>query len=165
MNDATTPTTSKYLANAEVRDGCWGWTGAVDGKGYGAIKAHHNGASSLVKAHRVSYELHIGPIPPGMFIDHVCHTRTCTNPGHLRLATNKQNQENRAGANRNSVSGVRGVSWNTERKKWVGVVSHNGKTYRVGRFNSVADAERAVTSKRIELFTHSSMDTPSANPG
>lgn len=152
MKDATT----KYWARAVVQEGCWGWSGTVNSKGYATMKEFIRGAWRPSLAHRISYELQVGPIPAGMFVDHACHTRACTNPHpkHLRLATNKQNQENRAGANRNSKSGVRGVSWNKERRKWLGIVSHNGKNHSVGRFDSIEAAEQAVIAKRRELFTH-----------
>ena len=151
-------TKAKYWEKTVVKDGCWGWTGAVGSHGYGAIRVAKQDGGSQAKAHRVSYELHIGPIPAGAFVDHVCHTRSCTNPEHLRLATNKQNQENRSGANRNNSSGVRGVTWDADRSKWAGVVFHNGKPYRAGRHDTIEAAEVAVIAKRLELFTHSNMD-------
>ncbi len=45
----------------------------------------------MLLAHRVSYELHKGPIPDGLFIDHICRTRCCVNPNHLRAVTHAQN--------------------------------------------------------------------------
>ncbi|WP_192630211.1 HNH endonuclease signature motif containing protein [Lysobacter sp. OAE881] len=43
------------------------------------------------QAHRVSYRLHVGPIPVGLEIDHKCSTRSCINPTHLRAVTHRQN--------------------------------------------------------------------------
>jgi hypothetical protein len=42
-------------------------------------------------AHRVSYELHKGPIPEGLVIDHLCRVRHCVNPDHLRAVTHAVN--------------------------------------------------------------------------
>lgn len=127
-------------------DECWEWTGSVIPAGYGMVKR------SL--AHRVAYELHTGPIPPGMVIDHICHTRTCTNPRHLRLATNKQNGENRAGLPRHSTRKYRGVAWVPKRKCWEVKVRHNKRDIWGGYFKSPEDANVAAIALRNKLFTH-----------
>lgn len=59
-------------------DDCWPWLAAVDTHGYGRFKLGTNR-----KAHRVSYEMAVGPIPPGMTIDHLCERKDCVNPAHL----------------------------------------------------------------------------------
>jgi hypothetical protein len=42
-------------------------------------------------AHRISYELCVGPIPEGMTVDHTCRNHCCVNPEHLELVTSKEN--------------------------------------------------------------------------
>lgn len=42
-------------------------------------------------AHRLVWEFHNGPIPDGLTVDHICHTRTCVNIEHLRLLSNNEN--------------------------------------------------------------------------
>lgn len=153
-----TPASIRYWSYVQVKEGCWGWSGATDSAGYASIGESMDGRWTALKAHRVLYELRHGAIPDGMEIDHECRTRSCTNPDHLRLVTQKQNQENRSGANRNSRSGVRGVSWDSRRRKWVGAVVNNRTVHHVGQFDSLAQAEQAVSASRRELFTHSSMD-------
>jgi hypothetical protein len=96
-----------------------------------------------------------------MQVDHACHNRACVNPDHLRLASPKQNQENRRGAaSSNRSSGVRGVTYG--RGKWIASVQHNGKRYNCGGFSSVEEAEAAVVAKRLELFTHNIVDREAA---
>ncbi len=71
----------------EPNSGCWLWAGAVDTGGYGAVK--WNGR--FTTAHRKSYELHIGPIPEGLYLDHLCRVRCCVNPKHVEPVTNSEN--------------------------------------------------------------------------
>ena len=66
---------------------CWAWTGHKHAKGYGVF----NIKSKKLKAHRVSYELHIGAIPDGLHVLHKCDVPECTNPEHLYVGTNEQN--------------------------------------------------------------------------
>ncbi len=73
---------------------CWMWTGCRDGKGYG--KANFKGKH--VAPHRFSYELHNGPIPAGLEIDHLCRTTSCVNPAHLEAVTRAENMRRRTEA-------------------------------------------------------------------
>src|SRR6185312_12891331 len=68
-------------------DGCWRWTGAINSCGYGNI---WDGERNQ-QAHRVSYEMAIGPIPKGLTIDHLCRNRACVNPAHLEPVTCRTN--------------------------------------------------------------------------
>lgn len=135
-------------------ESCWGWTGSIRQGAKGGYANFHVIDRDVV-AHRYSYEIHKGPIPPEMVVDHICHNRTCVNPDHLRLATNKQNAENRAGANAGSKSGVRGVNWDSRSGKWKAHVTHHYTRYCLGYFNSIEEAAAVVKAKRSELFTHS----------
>lgn len=57
-------------------------------KGYAVIST---GGGVKKYAHRVAYELYVGPIPEGLVIDHECEIRWCCNPEHLRPMTNAGN--------------------------------------------------------------------------
>lgn len=71
-------------------NGCWLWTGARLPKGYGIV-AIHRPKPTTAKAHRVAYELLVGPIPAGLVIDHLCRVPSCVNPSHLEPVTNREN--------------------------------------------------------------------------
>lgn len=66
----------------EPNSGCWLWIGCIISTGYGNI-ALGKRQDGHVLAHRLSYELHKGPIPNGLVIDHLCRTHSCVNPAHL----------------------------------------------------------------------------------
>lgn len=68
-------------------DGCRLWTGSTNNYGYGRFALD----GRVVYAHRVAYELVVGPIPPGAQVCHTCDTPTCCNPDHLFLGTQAEN--------------------------------------------------------------------------
>ena len=136
---------------------CWLWTASGDSHGYGQMRIGTK-PGKLHPAHRISWRLTNGEIPAGMFVDHKCFTPRCVNPSHLRLATNKQNHENRPGAQRNSKTGIRGVGWSKASRKWRARVKHHGVEHHLGVFETLEEAEAAAIAKRNELYTHNLID-------
>lgn len=96
----TTNSVSKSLEDrfnagylAEPMSGCWLWekTVAREKKPYGRIS--HLGR--MYAAHRVAYELYVGPIYDGLWVLHKCDNPACVNPDHLRLGTGMDNVQDR----------------------------------------------------------------------
>ena len=67
---------------------CWLWTGAKTGSGYGQIWL---GTVHRECAHRIAYEMFVGPIPEGYHVDHLCRNRACVRPDHLQAIPGKEN--------------------------------------------------------------------------
>lgn len=147
----------RFWPKVEKTETCWNWTASKMTSGYGQIGSGGKGGRPLC-AHRVAYELEVGPIPDGMQIDHICHNRLCVNPAHLRAVTNKQNNEHRAGLKRNNKSGYTGVRRSSTPGRWTAEVFHHGVRHYLGRFERAEDAGAAAAAKRLELFTHNDLD-------
>jgi hypothetical protein len=77
---------TRFLASVEKTAECWIWRGHVT-NGYGRIYVD----GKHVGAHRFSFELHVGPIPEGLHIDHLCRNQVCVNPAHLEPVTPREN--------------------------------------------------------------------------
>ena len=79
---------SYLLMKKRIADnGCWLWAGEILRNGYG--RATINKTRHL--AHRFSYEQFVGNIPEGYVVDHLCNTKQCVHPAHLRACTQRDN--------------------------------------------------------------------------
>lgn len=72
---------------------CWLWPGGTNGKGYGVltVKTGRGREDRTIYVHRLMYERHVGSIPDGMELDHLCEVRHCANPAHLECVTHAEN--------------------------------------------------------------------------
>lgn len=86
---ATLP--SRFWSKVRQGPGCWEWTAALDMAGYGCFGMATASGWRSRKAHRVAYELAVGPIPEGLHLDHLCRNRRCVKPAHLEPVTNAEN--------------------------------------------------------------------------
>jgi hypothetical protein len=80
----------RFWKHVNKTNDCWEWTSAIDTYGYGIIQLTKPVRINK-KAHRISYELSVGPIPEGMTIDHLCLNKKCVNPEHLEVVTAGEN--------------------------------------------------------------------------
>ena len=80
----------RFWSSVEKTTSCWLWRGNKSGRGYGNLWV----AGVYILAHRLSYELHSGPIPHGLLVLHDCpdgDNPLCVNPDHLWIGTQQDN--------------------------------------------------------------------------
>lgn len=134
-------------ARTRTEGECLVWTGSINDMGYGLIKV----GGVVLRAHRYAWEAKNGPIPDGAVLDHICHNRRCVKVSHLRLATVAQNVWNRTGAQKNSSTGVRGVTQLPGGTYRVRVTRH-GVTHQSAGYKTVAEAQTVAEDLRAEMF-------------
>lgn len=105
-HSARKPTEQRFWDQVDRRgpDECWEWLGTRVPHGYGTFSM---GRKARLYAHRFSYEIANGPIPPGLEALHTCDHPACCNPAHLYAGTQKDNVQDML--NRNRANPPRGM--------------------------------------------------------
>jgi hypothetical protein len=77
----------RFFAKVEKTNGCWNWKACVGSSGYGRFGV----GPDTLNAPRVSWIMHRGEVPKGLWILHTCDNKLCVRPEHLYLGTAKEN--------------------------------------------------------------------------
>ncbi len=90
MNHVIRPLRDRFWPKVDRREKseCWLWQGHVDkNTGYGRIVENGEKRPRKLQAHRVSLLVHGIKLEENLVVDHICRTRACVNPDHLRQVT------------------------------------------------------------------------------
>lgn len=117
-------------------------------------QGYHQGRvlSQNLVAHRVIWALHTGAWPEHQ-IDHINGNRADNRWRNLRAVTSAENMRNKRQRS-NNTSGVTGVSWAKEKRKWLADIRVNGKQIHIGRFDQKADAIAARKAAEKQYGFH-----------
>ena len=129
-------------------DACKLWNARFSGQevcglnSSGYIRVSVNGIKHYL--HRVIWLMTKGVWPKDQ-LDHINHTRIDNRWANLREVTNLENGRNQ-GRRITNTSGITGVYWSKQNKKWMAYINVNGRMYSIGFFPNIQDAANAVSS-------------------
>ena len=132
------PKSENYIENLEYIDGkLYRRIGHHESKGYRVFTID----GKQYKEHRVIWEMHHGPIPKGMQIDHINRIKDDNRIENLRLVTHTQNQWNKD---------PKGYTWNKADQVWQAQIQRDGKIRYLGRYNTETEARNAYLKAKEE---------------
>lgn len=120
------PLNRRFWSRVRITPGCWDWLGPVTADGYGRLF----GVDKEARAHRLSFEMHVGPIPEGLFVLHKCDNPPCCNPDHLFLGTTLDNARDCIAKGRSNVAARSGTNhWMRNRPDLIARGSRMGRSH------------------------------------
>lgn len=122
--------------------------GTINKKGYRKIKLD----GSVYLAHRLCWAIHFGEYPSSQ-IDHINGCPGDNRISNMRVVTNAENCKNKSKSKYNT-SGIVGVSWRDDIKKWRAQIKVNQKIISLGHYEHFDDAVEMRKSAEIKYSFH-----------
>jgi len=126
------------------------WKKTRGGRITGSIAGNKNKTDGYIRitldkklylAHRLIWMFVYGYLPEND-LDHINRIRDDNQIDNLREVSTQCNIQN-SKVYTNNLSGIKGVAWQKQRKKWMAQITINGKQKNLGRFKNKIDAAKA----------------------
>lgn len=146
------------ILDYDKNTGIFTWTGKRKGTKAGKIAGTISSdnyiqiqiSGRLYRSHRLAWFYEYKKWPEGI-LDHIDRDTLNSAIDNLREASPSENQKNR-GINRNSTTGVKGVSLNSKTGRYEAYIKIYGKKKHLGLFNSIEEASAAQLKAEAEIY-------------
>jgi len=142
------PIGERFWPKVKKTKGCWLWEGTKNNMGYGMFMRV---SPKKELAHRVSWALAYGSIPPGKNILHKCDNPACVRPDHLFIGTKKDNTQDMVKKGRNKYVAHPGEKNGNAKLTKRKVLEIRG-AYETGKISQTALAELYGVSQALIGF-------------
>lgn len=153
------PSGARALIDAVDADWVASYRWRLSPQGYVNRHSPSNHGAEASALHRA-----ITQAPAGMDVDHISGDTLDNRRANLRVTTHAENMQNRRRANRNSQTGIRGVTLFRRTGRYSAQVHVQGRRHHLGYFATAEDAARAVARARAELMPCSTDARASTTP-
>lgn len=106
---------------------------------------------STYRVHRIAWAIQTGEWP--YQVDHINHDRTDNRWVNLRECTANENHKNKS-MQKNNTTGVTGVRWHSQSKKWMANITVRSRYIHLGCFEQKEDAIKARKQAEEEFNFH-----------
>ncbi len=103
------------------------------------------------RVHNLIWQMLVGEIPKGLFIDHINNDRSDNHIENLRLSTKSQNGANSL-KKRNTQNKLKGASYHKGQRRWNAQIQVDGIRYHIGSFNTEQEAHDAYCKVASDIF-------------
>lgn len=136
----------RFWAKVIKSDLCWEWSAALNEAGYGMLGLGGR-RDGIIRAHRLSWQIHFGEIAKGLFVCHRCDNRKCVRPDHLFLGTNDDNVADMFSKGRQSTPPVHHGIANPRAR----IIEWRGERRTLGAWAEITGIKRETIARRLKV--------------